>query len=713
MAGLMRNLADVNKALLVSFTMGISMAASAEPSLFDMSLEELLKVRVVSAASGYTQHAEDAPATVSIIYAEEWQAKGASTLSDAIQALPGVYLSKVQTGVIKDKVSLRGLSGAFGEQILILIDGKPFRQMINAGALYAQRIPLSGFKRIEVVKGPGSAIYGADAVGGVINLVSYEAGKAPSEMAVRYGDFNSLELAASHSVDWGKNTFQVGFEYQRSDDDDSKVVQSDLQSDFDFLFGTNASQAPGPIDEHYEIYGLKFQWFREGLRFDVYDWQNLGSGVGGGVAQALDPNGYVKQRVTHYDFTADLSGKSKTQTDLRLSYKKEKIETLYHIFPAGAILPIGSDGNFNPVEPVNNVSFPDGYIGAPGTDNFGYSASLTQMFDLGESHFIRWELGYEYNEILGTEQKNFGPSVIDGSQTVVDGSLTDVTNTPYSYLPRKERNIYFISLQDEWEIKDNLRATLGVRYDKYSDFGETTNPRLGIIWNASKLLSVKLFAGTAFRAPSFVDLYTDNNPATIGNPKLEPEKIKTIDSGLTLNYLSEKNFQISASMYEYAAENLIEFVTDEESGTQVAQNIGEQKGKGFELSGQWRGIDDLSLEFNYSFLDCEDGAGNNCGDMPGKMANLISHWTPGSKVHFYLGAKWLAGFDRPPGDERPEIDDYFWISSKLEYRFDRLSISLNAENLLDEDARAPSNGSIREDFPLHGRKLLVETKWIF
>ena len=126
-------------------------AADERRSLFDMSLEELLEVRVVNAAVGYGQNPLDAPASVSVIAAEEWRAKGDRTLNDAVNSLPGVHVTKVQTGVMVDKIELRGGSGAFGQQVLVMIDGVPINRVYDGGVYFGQRIPLAAYQRIEVV----------------------------------------------------------------------------------------------------------------------------------------------------------------------------------------------------------------------------------------------------------------------------------------------------------------------------------------------------------------------------------------------------------------------------------------------------------------------------------------------------------------------------------------------------------------------------------
>ena len=694
-------------------TVGYATDVAPKRSLFDLSLEELVQVQVVTAASGYTQNLLEAPASVSIIEAEEWEANGARTLNDAIRALPGVQITKVQTGATKDKISLRGLSGAFGQQVLMLVDGSPINRLYDGGVTFGNRIPLIGFKRIEVVKGPGSAVYGADAFGGVINLVSYEPGEMPSKLVFRHGGFDTWEAGFSHALKIGDGALQLAYEYQRSADDSGKIVNADLQSTFDRIFGTTASHAPGKFDEHYTISSLRAQWKWHALSFDVNDWRNLGAGLGAGVAQALDPRGYSKEATASYKLGLDLSAFVPGQLDLHLSYRREVTGTFFNIFPPGARLPIGSDGNLNFAVPVNLVTFPDGYIGFPRLNNRACSADLIHVLEVGEAHRVRWEFGYDQIQLRAHETKNFGPGVIDGSMLVVAGTLTDVTGSPYIFMPRQSRDVWHLSLQDEWKITADLRATIGVRQDHYSDFGSTTNPRLGASYRLSKDVTFKVSAGSAFRAPSFVDLYVSNNPAGVGNPVLQPETIRTVDAGFSAIMPFAEQLQIDVSIFRYDAKRLIEFVAVPVTGVQVAQNVGTRNGQGFEFSGRWQVAKGLSTDFNYSFVDEENEWGRAQPEVARQTAYLGGHWQPNDKYHAYVGVKWVADRQRAAGDLRRPIPDYYLGSAKLERRFDHLAISLSVENLFNAAAREPSNGSIADDYPLAGRQWMLETSWTF
>ena len=152
-----------------------------------------------------------------------------------------------------------------------------------------------------------------------------------------------------------------------------------------------------------------------------------------------------------------------------------------NVFPAGAILPIGGDGNLS-TAPVGLTLFADGYVGTPGPQGNTTTFRLTHLFEPVKNHLLRWELGHEQQSFNVVESKNFGPGVIDGTQPVVDGQLIDVTGTDYVFIPDTERHFSYLSLHDEWQVDKTVKLSAGIRYDNYSDFGSTTNPRLGLIW---------------------------------------------------------------------------------------------------------------------------------------------------------------------------------------------------------------------------------------
>ena len=96
--------------------------------------------------------------------------------------------------------------------------------------------------------------------------------------------------------------------------------------------------------------------------------------------------------------------------------------------------------------------------------------------------------------------------------------------TSSTFLPTKDRKDAFFFVQDQWQFAKDWALTGGVRYDRYSDFGETVNPRAALVWEPRYDLTTKLMYGSAFRAPSFGEQYNLNNPAALGNPNLNRKR---------------------------------------------------------------------------------------------------------------------------------------------------------------------------------------------
>ena len=124
----------------------------------------------------------------------------------------------------------------------------------------------------------------------------------------------------------------------------------------------------------------------------------------------------------------------------------------YRIFPAGNVSLIGSDGNLF-TAPFNLVSFPHGVIGNPGRTNSIPAMDITFLYDGWKDHTLRLNLGAKQEKLKANASQNFGPSVIDGTEGVVNGTLTDITGTAYVCLSDNTRKVKYLSIQDS-ELED-------------------------------------------------------------------------------------------------------------------------------------------------------------------------------------------------------------------------------------------------------------------
>jgi len=699
--------------LLLSLLSSSVLANNASDSLFTMSLAELSQVQVVTAATGFKQKVNEAPASVLVINAEQWQARGANTLIEALRGTIGVEIDAVRVGISQNKITIRGLSGEFGQQVKILVDGVAINRLHNGGPPSSPDLSLSGYQRIEIVRSPGSVVFGADAFAGVINLVSYDIGEQPIAFSTSIGSFDSYNIAgASHLItdDW---SFQISGEYQHYGDDKNRIVQHDLQATFDDFFGTNASLAPSAISNSFEQFTInsKFNW--QNLTISYFGMSG-DFGFGGGVANSLDPLNQGKQDLHTVKFDYDLSDKVDGDIHLTTWYKYQNSSFPFTIFPPGTVLPLNNQGNLSFTDITTFATFTDGYIGHPGNKDEQYHVNLSHLYRVTDEHKIRWELGIEHQKYTPYEKKNFGPSILDGTETVVDGSLYSVTGTAHLYANKSKREFFFFSLQDEWQVSDSIAVNLGARYDKYSDFGATINPRMTFDWLLSEQVKFRLFAGSAFRAPSFIDLTARNNPAGLGNPNLEPEKIKTYEASLFFEFNAQLHSNLT--LFSYKAKKLIEFVPEEISGNAIAENIGFIETNGLEWQIQWRPTTKLDITANYTFLDTENDVGDTTPYIAKKLAALNINWVIATNFQLNLSNNWVIDRDRAITDQREKLASYLLSDARLNYSSPNTNVDLALiiKNFTDDkNSKQASSGAIPDDFPMAGRQVIAEISYKF
>lgn len=663
-----------------------------------ISIEELYgDEEMVSIATGSSKPIYIAPAVASVITAKQIEAMGARTLDEVLETVPGLHVSLSKTNRLNSVYSIRGIHTSESPQLLMLMNGLPFPYLFSGSRPQNFQLPVTAIARIEVLRGPGSAVYGADAFSGVVNIITKTVGDIDGTTAgTRYGSFNSRDFWLQHGNQLGDIDAIFTLEWQKSDGDRDRIVNSDLQS----LFDPSVSNAPGPLDTRYDVLDmhLDLQWGDWTL--SNWYWLQDNMGVGAGGAQALDPAGYDNSKsllvnlgwknndlVQNWNFSADLN------------YHYMKSRTHFVLLPEGTTVPIGTDGNLLSYAPYTVTNFPNGVIGNPGTTDHATGLDLAATKTDIPDHRLRIGVGVRHQKLEASETKNFGPGI-----TI--GTLTDVTDTPYVFVENRNRTLWYLSLQDEWDLADDWELTGGVRYDHYSDFGSTINPRLALVWATRYNLTSKLLYGRAFRAPSFSVLYSQNNPAGVGNPDLDPETIDTLE--LAFDYRPTFAIQTNLSIFTYQAKKLIDYLPDANGVTKTAQNANDQNGYGFELEANWKQSNKLNLSASYAWQHSEDAdTGHRVADAPGQQLTLAADWKflPDWLLHPQLN--WVADRHREFGDTRPKIDDYVLVDLSLRRTdlWGHFELTLVARNLFDEDAREPSRSVIPDDFPLEGRSL--------
>lgn len=651
-------------------------------------------------ATGNKQLLRDAPSTATVVTAEDIAAMGATDLDEVMENIPGVHVNRFASSYTPVYV-FRGIAAPNNPQVLMLVNGKPVTDMFqgNRGNAWGG-LPLENVSRIEVIRGPGSALYGADAYAGTINIVTKTAAEiGGTRFGVRAGSFDSWTSWVQHGGMLGP--LEVAAYVQAgATNGQRKIVRQDYQASvLDPAFGTHASLAPGPVNVGRESFdaGLDLGYDKWRLRLGVKERLDMGTGLG--VANALDPYGNADSRRVNADlswqdpqFAKDWS----LSFDARFLHLSEEFNL--NIYPAGATLP--------------NGSFPNGMIGNPSRWQRQFGASTTAQYTGFTDHRLRLGAGHDALDLYKTrETKNFtfvglAPSPLP--------SVVDVSSTNPYLLPYK-RNLKYVYMQDEWNFARDWTLTAGLRHDRYSDFGTTNNPRVALVWNARQDLTAKFMYGTAFRAPSIAEVASINNPVQQGNPDLMPEKIKTLEAGFS--WQARKNLQANLSVFRHEMTDIINLVNNPIAATgRSFLNTGKQKGQGGELEAVWDATSSLRLTSYYAYQkNINESTKRDAGYAPHHHLYARADWRFVSGWQLNGQVNYVADRDRAFGDNRPQIPDYTTVDLTL--RTDRpkqgWEFAASVRNLFDADIREPSQAGsgITYDLPMPGRTFWLQARF--
>ncbi|BBO90575.1 TonB-dependent receptor plug domain-containing protein [Desulfosarcina ovata] len=504
--------------------------------------------RVVVTATMTEKQITDAPGAVEVITRQEMIEMNAQTVADAVADATGLVVT-TETGRQK-RPSIRGTGS---NHTLLLIDGRRLASGFK-DLLGIEQIPMDMVQRIEVVRGPTSALYGSDAIGGVINIIT----KTPPK-----------ELSAGLTAQYGQSTYNEGQEV---------IGSAVVGNTWDRL---GVLLAGGYRD--------KDGYDRDGVTPDDGDDMNLSSGAGrlsfdinrghrllAGL-EAVDKNNtglrdlqsMDRERDADYsrlNYFLEYDGHPTSLTSLMLRANHSEQENDIEITPATSMI-AGSIGDEN-----NSKRRLD-----------QVEARFNGLFF--DRHLVT--VGGEYRE-EGRED-----------DTGMDDDIDNVSGY----------------LQDEYRIFDPFLLVVGVRYDDHSDFGSQWTPRASLTYNVVEHLRLKASYGEGFRAPGFMELYVPTymkrgKLVYEPNAELDPETSQSYEIGIEGEY---KRFSGQVMAFKTSIDDMIEAVYYASTGSgnkkkdyYQYQNIGEVTMSGVEL--QWglglpMGFD---LSGNLAYLDTEN-----------------------------------------------------------------------------------------------------------
>jgi iron complex outermembrane receptor protein len=645
-----------------------SLLAQDRKDLSNLSLEELMNVEV-STASKHSQKAEDAPSSVTVVTAEDIQHYGYRTLADVLRSVRGFYVNYDRN---YSYVGVRGFAppGDYNSRILLLLDGQRLNDNVYDEALIGTELPvaLDAVERIEIVRGPSSSLYGADAFFGVINIITKSRDTLNhGQVSTEIGSFGSykgsftiadtlsrkVSMLLSGSIYESKGPTRLYFpEFNSPATNNGFALNVDDDASRDFL----ARLAFGDFTLESAI-GTREKGIPTGSYETVFnDPRNRTTDSEGNLVLTFDHK---------LDDTASIMA--------RASYNRYNYSGYYIYSGAG----------------ISDTSFLDRDF-ARG-DWCGLEGQLRKQFF--RKHEVTF--GAEYRDNLHQDQTTY-----DVSPYVLRLDI------------RRDSMISAGYIQDEFRIHPRLTLNAGVRYDHYSTFGGSTNPRLGLMFRAAKRTTVKLLYGQAFRPPSVYELYYGDGISSRANPLLQPETIRTSEA-VVEQYLGE-HFQLSASGYFNQIHSLIRQRVEPLSGLLVFENAEKVHARGleFEARARWPWLD---TRLSYAIQKAADAqTGVAIINSPRHLAQanvLVPFW----KDRFMFGAEGQYMSTRKT-IQGGQVSGFGMINLTLLSRklISGLDVSCTAYNLLDKRFSNPGGPElIQNSIPQDGRSLRVKFSYSF
>ena len=608
-------------------------------SLQALSLKDLLNVQVQT-ASRKKRSLLDAPANIKIVTAEQIKQRGYQNLIDILRDVPGFDFSNHYDGAgeYTSHSINRGIGGTPGNvQLLIMIDGIVQNHIaFNWSQPWGNQQILADIERIEIVQGPGSASYGANAYSGVVHFITKSAantsGQRMSLLAGEHGT-QSAQFMLNHQL--SELRLQLAGRYFKRDGDSGLESYDPAGYFANHLFPNYQLQSynangyttntPHPFANQYQGAGFNNQSDDSALRGKLV-WQNphqykrgiqlikvgfntwqqeqgLGSYVTGFEYQTRDASYKKHQSAQHYylDFDYQYSPELILQTRIWQRENEQKPDT-------------GFKYSYRFVDLIKS------YHSVSEQRAFEQQLNISKLYD------IDWQIGYRL-----MRSKKMGQVVSLGDYQIGQQASTSsdwlaaeagLGLNVYSEYPLEHVDEQAVYVEAQGYLNDRLNYTLGMRYDHSDAYGGTTNPRAAINYNASQSLVFKLLYGQAFREPSIFEL----NDEFRGNPNLKPEQVRTTELVSHYFYEQQKHqLDIKTALYYSQEDNRIRLdISDENnnfrydtSSTVSYENAKHSDYWGVTLDTSYTYNQSISAYFNYHYSD---------GDQD-LAANALNHTT--------------------------------------------------------------------------------------
>lgn len=620
-------------ALVVSSVANMGFAAEAD------EMDAYEGADFVVTATRTALEKKEVPVAVEVITEQKIKDLGAYSVQDALRLASNVDVQ--DNGMTGNQVQLRGNDTM---HTLILIDGKRMaaeNTQSSQNAYELKRINIADVERIEVIRGNGSALYGSDAMGGVINIITKKATSPRMSVAMHTGTKDEATSFSYASGRQGKVAVKIGGGIEKIRKIDSGVYDS-ISSSYTSeasttnMYGTRRFLNTGinyAFDENHDL-DLTMNFMREQLKSD--SWNSRGAD-------------YTNcQMTTLGKFIESMTGMDLSTMPPAVANKMLAQFGNYTVDNLNDSMPNPMTISYYPMRSLhyydnNRSDFSLGFNGKDGKHDYNVRAYFSELRKENTSHYIN--LNTNTKKDVDFDQNNYKQFVIEGKDSykmddhntltwgieykkdTMDGTHLRNSGSNLKYLtingitkPSSEvsSETMAVYMQDELRVGNKLLLIPAVRIDHHDSFGTHTSPKIGLTYSMSDNARIKANYGKGYRAPTLYELYSKMEksgmaPMTVhvlGNPDLDPETSTNFDFGFEteLGKLSSK-----ISYFHNSIKNMID--GDDYDGPETQTNpgiwskyvnYGKVKIEGVETELGYNFDEHWSLRGVYNYLDAKD-----------------------------------------------------------------------------------------------------------
>jgi iron complex outermembrane receptor protein len=573
----------------------------------------------VTSASRVKENIKKSASSISVIDSEMIKKMGVNNILEVLSTVSGIGIN--QSNIYVKEVEVRGIKDWFSKKVLFMLDGHSLdANLLNGGATWALGgMNLDNIERIEIIKGPASALYGANAFTALVNIITKNA--------------QDIDGTIIKTKVGSNNTKEVNFLYGKVFDELSIVTNINIfDTDGDSVFVNKDASGNSGISNPYGKSvkaDLKVNYKDFHFNAMISD-RNDGPyfGATGNMNKKTDANN------DYYfaEFGYQKSINDKLDISTRFYFDKFKFYNTWHL-PEYSLVTVNGLSNTKK--------------GLEGLATYKVNNNFTTIFGaMYESH------------------KQYEPITINNGISVPN---------PNGFMINFDREMWAGYINNLYDISDAIRLTIGARYDNYSDFGSNFAPRGGISWAMNDNHTLKVMYGEGFTTPVFGNYYT-SSPVIQGNPDVVPEKVSTYEA--SLDSTITKDLKTKVTLFNNDFKDLIQ----ESGGTY--KNIGKLNTKGLEVEAKYDLHRGSYLLTNYTYQKAVDEVTNEkLPNIAQHKANIMLNYRVNNNISLFNHLFIKGSTERTSTDTRESVDGHAIFNTAVNiknfYKDLEMKISVN------------------------------------